>query len=208
MGLDPRDTVRSSALRSAWPELQMRIIQLAREGSPPAGLRLLHAHANPISWPAPGFAGSNPICPARQTGLYQLTCAQDVTGECGGRHAVATHGASLADAVKQVVYVTYVRYQSEVAKCQRLKIVCRDLGPSCRCASHSWHARGLRHPGCAYLRPNCHANPIRWPAPGFASSNPTCPARQCSLCGACPTRRNMPDIPARRATLRPGHRDR
>jgi hypothetical protein len=48
-----------------------------------------------------------------------------------------------------------------------------------RCASHSWHARGLRHPDCAYLKPNCRANTIKWPAPGFAGSNPTCPARQC-----------------------------
>jgi len=35
------------------------------------------------------------------------------------KRALATHGASLADAVKQVVYVTDVRYQSEVAKCRR-----------------------------------------------------------------------------------------
>src|SRR5207245_84166 len=45
----------------------------------------------------------------------------------------------------------------------------------------SSHAKGLRHPDCAYLRPNCHANPIRWPSPGFASSNPICPARQTDL---------------------------
>src|SRR6266550_4054550 len=46
MRLDPRDTVRSSALRSSlksWPELQIRITQLAREGSPPPRLRLLQA---------------------------------------------------------------------------------------------------------------------------------------------------------------------
>ena len=30
-------------LPKSWPELQMRIMQLAREGSPPAGLRLLQA---------------------------------------------------------------------------------------------------------------------------------------------------------------------
>ena len=41
------------------------------------------------------------------------------------------------------------------------KIVCRNLGPSCKCASCSWHAKGLRHPDCAYLRPNYNANPIR-----------------------------------------------
>jgi len=35
------------------------------------------------------------------------------------KRALATHGASLADAVKQVVYVTDVRYQSDVAKCRR-----------------------------------------------------------------------------------------
>jgi hypothetical protein len=45
-------------------------------------------------------------------------------------------------------------------------------------ASCSWHAKGLRHLDCAYLRPNCHAKPIRWPAPRFAGSNPICPARQ------------------------------
>jgi 2-iminobutanoate/2-iminopropanoate deaminase len=33
--------------------------------------------------------------------------------------ALAAHGASLADAVKQVVYVTDVRYQADVAKCRR-----------------------------------------------------------------------------------------
>src|SRR4051794_4799686 len=46
MRLDPHDTVRSSALRSSlksWPELQIRITQLAREGSPPPRLRLLQA---------------------------------------------------------------------------------------------------------------------------------------------------------------------
>src|SRR5262245_6139405 len=34
------------------------------------------------------------------------------------KRALATHGASLADAVKQVVYVTDVRYQSDVAPIQ------------------------------------------------------------------------------------------
>jgi hypothetical protein len=53
-----------------------------------------------------------------------------------------------------------------------------SLGPSCRCASYSWHAKGLRRPDCAYLRPNYHANTISWPAPGFASSNPICPGTQ------------------------------
>jgi hypothetical protein len=33
--------------------------------------------------------------------------------------------------------------------------------PSCRCASYGWHAKGLRHPDCAYLKPNYNANPIR-----------------------------------------------
>jgi len=32
---------------------------------------------------------------------------------------IAAHGATLADAVKQVVYVTDVRYQADVAKCRR-----------------------------------------------------------------------------------------
>jgi 2-iminobutanoate/2-iminopropanoate deaminase len=35
------------------------------------------------------------------------------------KRLLATHGASLACAVKQVVYVTDVRYQAEVAKCRR-----------------------------------------------------------------------------------------
>ncbi len=35
------------------------------------------------------------------------------------KRLLATHGASLADAVKQVVYVTDVRFQAEVAKCRR-----------------------------------------------------------------------------------------
>jgi 2-iminobutanoate/2-iminopropanoate deaminase len=35
------------------------------------------------------------------------------------RRLLATHGASLADAVKQVVYVTDVRYQADVARCRR-----------------------------------------------------------------------------------------
>jgi enamine deaminase RidA (YjgF/YER057c/UK114 family) len=35
------------------------------------------------------------------------------------KRLLATHGGSLADAVKQVVYVTDVRYQAEVAKCRR-----------------------------------------------------------------------------------------
>jgi hypothetical protein len=39
----------------------------------------------------------------------------------------------------------------------------------------------ILRPGCAYLRHNCHANPIRWPAPGFAGSSPICPARQSGL---------------------------
>jgi 2-iminobutanoate/2-iminopropanoate deaminase len=35
------------------------------------------------------------------------------------KRLLAVHGASLADAVKQVVYVTDVRYQADVAKCLR-----------------------------------------------------------------------------------------
>jgi 2-iminobutanoate/2-iminopropanoate deaminase len=35
------------------------------------------------------------------------------------KRLLATHGASLADAVKQVVYVTDVRYQADVARCRR-----------------------------------------------------------------------------------------
>ena len=35
------------------------------------------------------------------------------------KRLLATHGASLADAVKQVVYVTDVRFQAVVAKCRR-----------------------------------------------------------------------------------------
>jgi 2-iminobutanoate/2-iminopropanoate deaminase len=35
------------------------------------------------------------------------------------KRLLAAHGATLADAVKQVVYVTDVRYQADVAKCRR-----------------------------------------------------------------------------------------
>jgi enamine deaminase RidA (YjgF/YER057c/UK114 family) len=35
------------------------------------------------------------------------------------KRLLAAHGASLADAVKQVVYVTDVRYQADVARCRR-----------------------------------------------------------------------------------------
>jgi 2-iminobutanoate/2-iminopropanoate deaminase len=35
------------------------------------------------------------------------------------KRALASHGASLADAVKQIVYVTDIRYQADVAKCRR-----------------------------------------------------------------------------------------
>jgi enamine deaminase RidA (YjgF/YER057c/UK114 family) len=35
------------------------------------------------------------------------------------KRLLATHGATLADAVKQVVYVTDVRFQADVAKCRR-----------------------------------------------------------------------------------------
>src|SRR5215831_14970604 len=35
------------------------------------------------------------------------------------KRLLATHGATLADAVKQVVYVTDIRYQADVGKCRR-----------------------------------------------------------------------------------------
>jgi enamine deaminase RidA (YjgF/YER057c/UK114 family) len=35
------------------------------------------------------------------------------------KRALAAHGATLADAVKQVVYVTDIRYQAPVSKCRR-----------------------------------------------------------------------------------------
>ena len=35
------------------------------------------------------------------------------------KRLLATHGASLADAVKQIVYVTDVRFQADVARCRR-----------------------------------------------------------------------------------------
>ena len=35
------------------------------------------------------------------------------------KRLLAAHGATLADAVKQVVYVTDIRYQADVAKCRR-----------------------------------------------------------------------------------------
>jgi hypothetical protein len=60
-------------------------------------------------------------------------------------------------------------------------------------AANAHHAAGTRRvsatPDCAYLRPNCHANPIRWPAPGFAGSSPICPARQ--LVSNSPTQGNF-----------------
>jgi hypothetical protein len=68
----------------------------------------------------------------------------------------------------------------------RLGSFTENLGRSCRCASYSWQVKDLRHPSCAYLRPNCHANPISWLAPGFAGSNLICPARQSGVCGAYP----------------------
>ena len=42
-------------------------------------------------------------------------------------------------------------------------------------------SEGSRCPAGAYLPRNCHANPIRWLADGFAGSNPTCPASQSGL---------------------------
>jgi 2-iminobutanoate/2-iminopropanoate deaminase len=35
------------------------------------------------------------------------------------KRLLATHGATLADVVKQVVYVTDIRYQADVGKCRR-----------------------------------------------------------------------------------------
>ena len=35
------------------------------------------------------------------------------------KRLLATHGATLADVVKQVVYVTDIRYQADVARCRR-----------------------------------------------------------------------------------------
>jgi len=40
------------------------------------------------------------------------------------------------------------------------------------------YAKSLRRRTCAYLRQNCHANPIGWLAAGFGSSSPICPASQ------------------------------
>ena len=42
---------------------------------------------------------------------------------------------------------------------------------------------GSPPPGLRLLWRNCHANPIRWLADGFAGSNPTCPATQSSQTG-------------------------
>jgi hypothetical protein len=52
----------------------------------------------------------------------------------------------------------------------------REPAPQGRGLSRSSHAKGLRHPGCAYVGPNCHANLIGWLAPGFAGSSPNMPS--------------------------------
>ena len=49
----------------------------------------------------------------------------------------------------------------------------REATEASRGPGISEHATGLRRRACAYLRRNCHANPIRWLADGFAGSNPT-----------------------------------
>ena len=56
-------------------ELQLGIMQLEREGSPPPGLRLPQAklsRKSNLGSPRPDSAGSNPTCPASQSGLCGL----------------------------------------------------------------------------------------------------------------------------------------
>ena len=53
---------------------------------------------------------------------------------------------------------------------------------------------GLRRRTRAYLRRNCHANPIGWLAEGFGSSSPTCPARQ-SVCASAIEARHQARFP-------------
>ena len=49
------------------------------------------------------------------------------------KRALATHGASLADAVKQVVYVIDVRYQSDVAKSDMFSSYDRLISLQAKC---------------------------------------------------------------------------
>ena len=58
----------------SWLELQTRITQLAREGSPPRACAHSRrsCHGIPIRLLAEGFASSNPTCPASQSGLCGL----------------------------------------------------------------------------------------------------------------------------------------
>jgi hypothetical protein len=58
------------------------------------------------------------------------------------------------------------------------KIVCLNRPQSCKIGTSSWHGKNLRRRVCADLGRNCPAIPIKWLADGFASSNPTYPARQ------------------------------
>jgi hypothetical protein len=57
----------------SWLELQTRITQLAREGSPPRACAHSRrsCHGIPIRLLGEGFASSNPTCPTRESGLLR-----------------------------------------------------------------------------------------------------------------------------------------
>jgi hypothetical protein len=79
---------------------------------------------------------------------------------CGGSASVSTIHAPFPTEVECKCTVTHLRISSrttlaerldalDAAASPRLRIVCRNLGPSCRWASYSSHAKGLRRPDCA-----------------------------------------------------------
>ena len=75
--------------------------------------------------------------------------------------------------------ITY-KGRSKIARYRRLVSV-RCRWPELQIRITSSYAKGLRRRACAYLRPSCHANPIRWLADGIGSSSPICPATQSGL---------------------------
>jgi hypothetical protein len=79
MRLDPRDTVRSSALRSSlksWPELQIRITRLTREGSPHAGLGPSQAKLSRNSNQRGRIRRFESYMPSQAVGLQQPNAGQ------------------------------------------------------------------------------------------------------------------------------------
>src|SRR4030088_1457298 len=95
---------------------------------------------NPSEWTKGRFSEVVTVNGPGKTIYLAGICAEDEKGRAGAsapilhhgdpyeqckyaydkiKRLLAAHGASLADAVKQVVYVTDVRYQADVAKCRR-----------------------------------------------------------------------------------------